>query len=58
MITEPLKLYSYGKVLLTGEYTVLKGAKALSLPVKFGQSMVVKPQKKRFFGMEIHSQKQ
>jgi len=45
MITEPLKLYSYGKVLLTGEYTVLKGAKALSLPVKYGQSMSVKPQK-------------
>ncbi|NPA43472.1 MAG: 30S ribosomal protein S6 [Chlorobi bacterium] len=45
MITEPLKLFSYGKVLLTGEYAVLKGAKALSLPVKYGQTMIVKPQK-------------
>jgi len=45
MILEPIKLYSYGKILLTGEYSVLKGAKALSLPVKYGQSMYVKPQK-------------
>lgn len=45
MITEPLKLYSYGKILLTGEYTVLKGAEALSLPVKYGQKMIIKPQK-------------
>jgi mevalonate kinase len=28
-----------GKLLITGEYLVLHGAKALSLPVKFGQSL-------------------
>lgn len=32
---------SNGKLLLTGEYLVLKGAKALALPVKLGQSMSV-----------------
>ena len=33
--------YSHGKFLLTGEYLVLKGALALALPLKLGQSMVV-----------------
>lgn len=33
---------SHGKFLLTGEYLVLKGALALALPLKFGQSMSVK----------------
>ncbi|CAM3508341.1 hypothetical protein FSS13T_09530 [Flavobacterium saliperosum S13] len=31
--------YSNGKLLLTGEYVVLDGAKALALPTKFGQSL-------------------
>jgi mevalonate kinase len=35
--------YSNGKLLLTAEYLVLDGAKALALPTKFGQSLVVKP---------------
>jgi mevalonate kinase len=34
--------YSNGKLLITGEYTVLDGAKALALPVKFGQSLSIK----------------
>ena len=33
--------YSYGKFLLTGEYLVLKGALALALPLKLGQSLEV-----------------
>ncbi len=33
--------YSNGKILLTGEYFVLKGAKSVALPVKFGQSLEV-----------------
>jgi mevalonate kinase len=33
--------YSNGKLLLTGEYLVLDGAKALALPTKFGQDLVV-----------------
>ncbi len=32
---------SHGKFLLTGEYLVLKGALALALPLKLGQSMTV-----------------
>jgi mevalonate kinase len=33
--------YSNGKLLITGEYTVLDGAQALALPTKFGQSLEV-----------------
>lgn len=33
--------YSNGKLLITGEYVVLDGAKALALPTKFGQNLVV-----------------
>ncbi|MFN2261209.1 MAG: mevalonate kinase, partial [Psychroflexus sp.] len=33
--------YSHGKLLITGEYLVLDGAKALALPCKFGQDLSV-----------------
>lgn len=33
--------YSNGKLLITGEYAVLDGAKALALPTKFGQYLTV-----------------
>lgn len=36
-----MKFYSHGKVLLTAEYAVLEGVKALSLPTKRGQSLTV-----------------
>jgi len=36
-----MKFYSNGKLLLTGEYAVLDGAKALALPTQFGQSLEV-----------------
>lgn len=36
-----MNFYSNGKLLLTGEYLVLDGAKALALPTKFGQDLVV-----------------
>jgi len=36
------EFYSQGKLLLTGEYVVLDGAKALALPCKLGQSLSVK----------------
>ena len=39
---ETQTFYSNGKLLITGEYVVLDGAKALALPTKFGQSLVVK----------------
>ena len=35
-----MNFYSNGKLLLTGEYLVLDGAKALALPTKFGQDLV------------------
>ena len=35
--------YSYGKLLLTGEYVVLDGAKAFALPTKKGQNLIVSP---------------
>lgn len=33
--------YSNGKLLITGEYLVLDGARAFALPTKFGQSLIV-----------------
>ena len=33
--------YSNGKVLLTGEYSVLDGSLAIGLPTKMGQDMLV-----------------
>lgn len=35
--------YSNGKLLITGEYVVLNGAKSLALPTKFGQSLHISP---------------
>ena len=35
--------YSHGKLLISSEYAVLDGAKALALPTKFGQSLEVNP---------------
>ena len=37
--------FSYGKLLLSGEYLVLDGAKALVLPCRMGQHLVVQVQK-------------
>ncbi|WP_298782451.1 GYDIA family GHMP kinase [uncultured Polaribacter sp.] len=36
-----MNFYSNGKLLLTGEYLVLDGAKALAVPTKFGQDLTV-----------------
>ena len=33
--------YSNGKLLITGEYVVLDGAKAFALPTKFGQNLLI-----------------
>jgi mevalonate kinase len=35
------KFYSNGKLLITGEYVVLDGAKAFALPTKMGQDLIV-----------------
>ena len=41
--------YANGKLLLTAEYFVLHGAKAIALPLQYGQSMEVLPGKKKGF---------
>ncbi len=35
------EFYSNGKLLITGDYLVLDGAKAFALPTKFGQNLIV-----------------
>ena len=37
------EFYSNGKLLLTGEYFVLEGAKSLAIPTKYGQDLLVTP---------------
>ena len=32
---------AHGKLLISGEYLVLRGAKALAVPLKFGQSLQI-----------------
>ncbi|KAB1156764.1 GYDIA family GHMP kinase [Flavobacterium luteum] len=41
------RFYSNGKLLITGEYVVLDGAKALALPTKFGQDLIVEEGKNK-----------
>nr|WP_296324551.1 GYDIA family GHMP kinase [Winogradskyella sp.] len=44
MVAERSRSYrSNGKLLITGEYLVLDGAKALALPTTFGQELMVNP---------------
>jgi len=43
---EPKTYYSNGKLLITGEYLVLDGARTLALPTKYGQSLKVIPNHK------------
>ena len=38
-----MEYYSRGKLLITGEYFVLDGAKSLAVPTKYGQDLVVEP---------------
>ncbi len=37
-----MKVYSNGKLLISGEYLVMQGAQALAVPAKFGQSLSLK----------------
>ncbi len=39
----PITIHAKGKLLITGEYFVLDGAKALAVPTKFGQSFEFSP---------------
>jgi mevalonate kinase len=38
-VNNKMRLRSNGKLMLTGEYLVLKGARSLSLPLRFGQEL-------------------
>ena len=40
---EPVQVSSHAKLLITGEYAVMKGAKALAVPLKYKQHLLVKP---------------
>jgi len=42
-MSNPIEFHANGKLLITGEYLVLAGARALAMPVRFGQDMVVIP---------------
>ncbi len=44
-MVKPLEFYSNGKLLITAEYLVLNGAKALALPTILGQTLQVKQKK-------------
>lgn len=46
-----MQYYAHGKLLLSGEYLVLKGAQALAIPTRYGQSLSFYPQ-----GENIHWQ--
>ncbi len=40
-MSESLTFHANGKLLLTGEYAILKGATGLALPLKMGQQMII-----------------
>lgn len=49
MNLEPKTYHSNGKLLLTAEYVVLDGAKALALPTNYGQSLAIETNKLNTF---------
>ena len=53
---DTLEFYSSGKLLLTGEYLVLKGAEAIGLKTKFGQSLKIKKVSAEFFSWTAYDQ--
>ncbi len=52
-----MNFYSNGKLLITGEYTVLDGAKALAIPTQFGQTMEIIPIENPFIHWESYNEK-
>ena len=47
--------YSCGKLLITAEYLVLKGAKALAMPTKYGQKLLIKKNRKKYIAWEAYT---
>lgn len=50
------KFYANGKLLLTGEYLVLDGAKALALPTKHGQGLIVEEREQKGLKWESYDE--
>ena len=48
--------YSNGKLLITGEYVVLDGARALALPTKFGQNLIIEESENDLIHWKSHDQ--
>jgi len=48
IIYEPLHVSSYAKLLISGEYAVMKGARALAVPLKYKQHLYIKPDSGNF----------
>ena len=48
--------YSNGKLLITGEYVVLDGARALALPTKFGQNLNIEESENDLIHWKSHDQ--
>lgn len=46
--------YSNGKLLITGEYVVLDGAKALALPTKYGQNLIIEEASNQLIHWKSH----
>lgn len=47
-----MNYYSCGKLLITAEYLILKGAKGLAIPTKYGQRLSVKKNSKKYIVWE------
>ena len=47
--------YSCGKLLITAEYLVLKGAKGLAMPTKYGQKLSIKKNRKQYIVWEAYT---
>ena len=50
-----MNYYSCGKLLITAEYLVLKGAKGLAIPTKYGQKLSVKKNRKKYIIWEAYT---
>ena len=43
-----MNYYSNGKLLITAEYLILKGAKGLAIPTKYGQKLSIKKNTEKY----------
>jgi mevalonate kinase len=50
-----IEYHASGKLLITGEYLVLAGARALAMPVRFGQRMIIHETARRILDWESSS---